>query len=170
MGSERVDHLADRGFLIQGRHDDKRVGISHYPSHYSRAQPPNRRPTTISHSIILGVIGILLLVIAFVLMRRGVLAVRYGFGWAAIGLLAILVAPLLSVIEPIATALSLTVPGLIIAVGAIFLAVVALQLSMTLSAMHEEIRLLAERSAVLEAEALDPPVQKGEPGETTSAT
>lgn len=133
-------------------------------------RPPNRRPTTISHSIILGVIGILLLLIAFVLMRRGALAVRYGFGWAAIGLLAILLAPLLSVIEPIATALTLTVPGLIIAVGALFLTVVALQLSMTLSAMHEEIRLLAERSAVLEAEPLDPPAEQERSGATTSAT
>ncbi len=81
---------------------------------------------------------------------------RYGFGWAFVGVLAIILAPVLPVLDPLAGFLGLTVPGLIIAAGAIFLTVVALQLSMTLSAMHEDIRLLAERSALLEAELNDP--------------
>ena len=104
------------------------------------------------HSIILALIGALLLIMSLILMRRGRLAVRYGFGWAAVGIVAILVAPLLPVLDPLARFLGLTVPGLIIAGGAVFLTVVALQLSMMLSSMDEEIRLLAERSAVLEAE------------------
>ena len=155
VGPEGFDYLSYRGFLVKGRHDDEGGGTSHYSSPYPRTCPPTRSLTTISHSIILGVIGVLLLATAFVLMRRGRLAVRYGFGWAAVGLIAILLAPLLPLIEPIAAALSLTVPGLIIAVGAIFLAIVALQVSITLSSMHEQIRLLAERSAVLEVEATE---------------
>lgn len=98
---------------------------------------------------------------SFVLMRRGRLAVRYGFGWAAVGILAIVLAPVLPLLEPLASALGLTVPGLIIAAGAVFLTIVALQLSMTLSSMHEEIRLLAERSAVLEAELTAPTTTAG---------
>ena len=98
----------------------------------------------------------MLLVLSFVLMRRGRLAVRYGFGWAAVGVLAILLSPILPVLDPLAQFLGLTVPGLIIAAGAVFLTAVALQLSMTLSSMDEKIRLLAERSAVLEAESATP--------------
>jgi hypothetical protein len=92
------------------------------------------------------------------------LAVRYGFGWALIGILAILLSPLLPLLEPIATFLGLTVPGLVIAAGAVFLTIVALHLSITLSALQEQIRVLAEENALVEARVTDisrePPAQQ----------
>ncbi len=88
-------------------------------------------------------------------MRRGLLAIRYGLGWALIGVVAIIVSPAIALLEPIATALGLTVPGLAIAIAVGFLVLVCIQLSITLSGMRDQIRALAEFAALAEAHRRD---------------
>lgn len=105
------------------------------------------------HALLLALVGALLLLIVFVLMRKGLLAIRYGLGWALIGLVAIICAPAIALLEPLASVLGLTVPGLAIAVAVGFLILVALQLSVTLSGMREQVRALAEFAAVADAHA-----------------
>jgi len=107
------------------------------------------------HAAVIALIGAALVTVAVVLMRRGLLAVRYGFGWAMVGMLAVILAPAVVLLEPVAAALGLSVPGLAIAIGVGFLVLVCLQLSITLSGMREQVRTLAEYAALAEAHARD---------------
>jgi hypothetical protein len=107
------------------------------------------------HAVLLAAISMILVIGVFLLMRRGLLAVRYGIGWAAIGILGIVLSPTLVLLDPLASALGLTVAGLAIAVGVGFLVLVCLQLSITLSGMQEQMRTLAEFAAVADAHARD---------------
>lgn len=110
---------------------------------------------SVLHALLLAAIGLILVVGVFLLMRRGLLAVRYGIGWAVIGILAVVLSPTLVLLAPLASALGLTVAGLAIAVGVGFLVLVCLQLSITLSGMQEQMRTLAEFAAVADAHARD---------------
>ena len=110
---------------------------------------------SVLHGFLLAAIGLILVIGVFILMRRGLLAVRYGVGWAVIGLLAIILSPAIALLDPLASALGLTVAGLTIAVGIGFLVLVCLQLSVTLSGMREQMRTLAEFAAVADAHARD---------------
>ncbi len=105
------------------------------------------------HALILALVGLGLLAGVFLLMRKGLLAIRYGLGWAVIAVVAIVCAPAIALLEPLASILGLTVPGLAIAVTVGFLVLVALQLSITLSGMREQVRALAEFAAVADAQA-----------------
>jgi len=114
------------------------------------------------HALILALVGALLVCTVFILMRRGLLAIRYGLGWAFIGILAIICAPAIALLEPLASVLGLTVPGLAIAFAVAFLILVALQISITLSGMREQLRTLAEFAAVADAHAREAVTQSGD--------
>lgn len=103
------------------------------------------------HAAAIALIGAFLVTVVVLLMRRGLLAVRYGFGWAMVGVLAIIFAPTVIFLEPVAAALGLSVPGLAIAIGVGFLVLVCLQLSITLSGVREQVRTLAEYAALADA-------------------
>lgn len=111
--------------------------------------------------------GLILLLLAILLVRRGRLAIRYGLGWSAIAVGVILTAPLLGLIERLAGFLGLTPTGLILASVVAFLALLSLQLSISVSGSQEAIRTLSEANALLEerlrrAEREAPPAQPAE--------
>lgn len=100
-------------------------------------------------SLLVAMGGLGLLVVVFVLARRGLLSLRYALGWMAVSLLLLGAAALLVLIGGISHSLPITPTGLLAAVGLAFLLAVCLQLSISLSGQQEAIRELSEANALL---------------------
>ena len=95
-----------------------------------------------------------LLVVVFLLARRGLLSLRYALGWMAVSVLLLGAAVLLVLIGGVSHALPITPTGLLAGVGLAFLLAVCLQLSISLSGQQEAIRALSEANALV-AERLE---------------
>lgn len=93
--------------------------------------------------------GLGLLVVVFLLARRGLLSLRYALGWMAVSMLLLGAALLLVLIGGISHSLPITPTGLLAGVGLAFLLAVCLQLSISLSGQQEAIRELSELNALL---------------------
>ncbi len=93
--------------------------------------------------------GLGLLVVVFLLARRGLLSLRYALGWMAVSMLLLGAALLLVLIGGISHSLPITPTGLLAGVGLAFLLAVCLQLSISLSGQQEAIRELSESNALL---------------------
>lgn len=93
--------------------------------------------------------GLALLVVAFLLARRGLLSLRYALGWMAVSMLLLAAALVLVLIGGISHSLPITPTGLLAGVGMAFLLAVCLQLSISLSGQQEAIRALSEANALL---------------------
>lgn len=93
--------------------------------------------------------GIGLLVVVFLLARRGLLSLRYALGWMAVSLLLLAAAVVLLLIGGISHSLPITPTGLLAGVGLAFVLAVCLQLSISLSGQQEAIRQLSEANALL---------------------
>jgi Uncharacterized conserved protein (DUF2304) len=106
--------------------------------------------TSVVRIVLAEAVGILLLVVAIALVRRGFLAIRYGLGWVTIAVAIIVVAPFLHFLPDIARWLGLTPTGLTIGLVVVFLGLICLQLSISLSGLSAAIQNLSERSALLE--------------------
>jgi hypothetical protein len=105
-------------------------------------------------SLLVAAGGVGLLIVAFLLARRGLLSLRYALGWMAVSLLLLGAAALLVLIGGVSHSLPITPTGLLAGLGLAFLLVVCLQLSISLSGQQEAIRELSEANALL-AERLD---------------
>src|SRR5829696_1355790 len=86
-----------------------------------------------------------------VLVRRGLLSIRYGLGWLALSLIGIVGAPLLSLFSSRVESLGFTPTGFSLGVLVGFLGLVCLQLSISLSGLHGAVQDLAEHAALVEA-------------------
>ncbi|HEY6469460.1 MAG TPA: DUF2304 family protein [Candidatus Dormibacteraeota bacterium] len=93
--------------------------------------------------------GLGLLVVVFLLARRGLLSLRYALGWMSVSMLLLGGALLLVLIGGISHSLPITPTGLLAGVGLAFLLAVCLQLSISLSGQQEAIRELSESNALL---------------------
>jgi hypothetical protein len=93
--------------------------------------------------------GIGLLVVVFLLARRGLLSLRYALGWMAVSLLLLGAAFVLLLIGGISQSLPITPTGLLAGVGLAFVLAVCLQLSISLSGQQEAIRGLSEANALM---------------------
>jgi Uncharacterized conserved protein (DUF2304) len=93
--------------------------------------------------------GVGLLVVVFLLARRGLLSLRYALGWMAVSLLLLGAAFGLLLIGGISHSLPITPTGLLAGVGLAFVLAVCLQLSISLSGQQEAIRGLSEANALL---------------------
>lgn len=93
--------------------------------------------------------GLGLLVVVFLLARRGLLSLRYALGWMAVSMLLLGAALLLVLIGGISHSLPITPTGLLAGVGLAFLLAVCLQLSISLSGQQEAIRELSKSNALL---------------------
>ena len=93
--------------------------------------------------------GVMLLIVVFLLARRGLLSLRYALGWMAVSLLLLVAALLLGLMGGISHALPITPTGLLAATGLAFGLAVCLQLSISLSGQQEAIRQLSEANALL---------------------
>jgi hypothetical protein len=100
-------------------------------------------------SLLVAMGGIGLLVIVFLLARRGLLSLRYALGWMAVSVLLLGAAALLVLIGGISHSLPITPTGLLAGVGLAFVLAVCLQLSISLSGQQEAIRALSEANALL---------------------
>jgi hypothetical protein len=83
-------------------------------------------------SLLVAMGGVGLLVVVFLLARRGLLSLRYALGWMAVSLLLLGAAVLLVLIGGISHSLPITPTGLLAGVGLAFLLAVCLQLSISL--------------------------------------
>jgi Uncharacterized conserved protein (DUF2304) len=121
-------------------------------------------------SLLVALGGVGLLVVVFLLARRGLLSLRYALGWMAVALLLLGAAVLLVVIGGISQSLPITPTGLLAGVGLAFLLAVCLQLSISLSGQQEAIRELSEASALLaeRLQRLEEHVERGEEREASS--
>jgi uncharacterized protein (TIGR03382 family) len=95
-------------------------------------------------------VGVALLVLAVALVRRRLLAVRYGLGWISVGVAIIVVAPFLAFVPSIARWLGFTPTGLLLGLSVVFLGLVCMQLSISISGLAAAIQNLSERSALVE--------------------
>jgi hypothetical protein len=101
-------------------------------------------------AILVAVGGLVLLVVVFLLARRGLLSLRYALGWMAVSLVLLGGALILALMGGISHSLPITPTGLLSAIGLAFVLAVCLQLSISLSGHQEAIRQLSESTALLD--------------------
>jgi hypothetical protein len=109
--------------------------------------------------------GLGLLVVVFLLARRGFLSLRYALGWMAVSVLLLAAALVLVLIGGISHSLPITPTGLLAGVGLAFVLAVCLQLSISLSGQQEAIRALSEANALLGERLQRNEAQSGAPPE-----
>ena len=94
--------------------------------------------------------GLVLLASTVRLVRLQLLSIRYGLGWMAVALAAIVGAPLLDVLSEQVEEFGFTPTGFSLGIFILFLGLVCLQLSMSVSALNRSIQDLGEYSALVE--------------------
>src|SRR3954454_16952833 len=94
--------------------------------------------------------GLILLASTVRLVRRQYLSIRYGLGWMAVSVLAIVGAPLLVLFSSKVTALGFTPTGFSLGILGAFLGLVCLQLSISLSGVQRALQDLSESTGLLE--------------------
>jgi Na+/melibiose symporter-like transporter len=102
------------------------------------------------HGFLICAGGLALLWSTLALVRRRLLSIRYGLGWIAVALLAVVGGPLLPVISNRVDALGFTPTGFSLGVLAAFLGLICLQLSISLSGVQRVLRDLTEHAALVE--------------------
>jgi Na+/melibiose symporter-like transporter len=105
----------------------------------------------VTTQLILSVLGgFALLASTIRLVRKQLLSIRYGLGWMAVAVLAIVGAPLLVLFSGKVTAFGFTPTGFSFGVLALFLGLVCLQLSISLSGVQRALQDLSESSGLME--------------------
>lgn len=85
------------------------------------------------------------------LARQGNLTFRYTVGWLGLLLVGVLSSVFIRVTEPLSSAIGVT-PGVIVtAVGVLVLILICIQLSISISGLQNQVRRLAEESALVNA-------------------
>jgi Uncharacterized conserved protein (DUF2304) len=98
--------------------------------------------------VMLGAIA--LMASTVILVRRGLLSIRYGLGWLTVSIVGLVGAPLLGVITRQVRHLGFTATGFSLGVLITFLGLICLQLSISLSGLHRAIQDLSEHAALVE--------------------
>jgi hypothetical protein len=100
-------------------------------------------------TLLAAIISFVLLISVYRLGRKQKLSFRYTVGWMFLGLLGLVAGLVSPFAEPLAETLKIT-PSALIGVGAIVLLVtLCVQLSISISGLQEQIRLLAEEASFL---------------------
>jgi len=94
--------------------------------------------------------SVLLMICTTVLVRRGLLSIRYGLGWLAVSLAGIIGTPILSIASSQVHRLGFTATGFSLGVLIAFLGLICLQLSISLSGLHRAMQDLSEHAALTE--------------------
>ena len=106
------------------------------------------------HAIFLALCGVCLLALTLVLVRRGLLTARYALGWVCVSAVAVIGAPVFAFLSTQVAFVRLTPAGFSLVVAILFLLAVCVQLSVSLSGLIASTQDIAERLALVEAEAL----------------
>lgn len=105
---------------------------------------------TVPHVAAAVVGGVLFGVIVISIARKGILSMRYTFGWLFIAACIVLGGVLSGVFGRLASALDIAALPLVVALAAVGLLAITVQLSITVSGLTETVRTLAESVAMLE--------------------
>lgn len=119
-------------------------------------------------SLFFGVIAVAVLVTVIVLIRSRLLREKYAALWMLVGLLVVVLALFPRVLEVLSRAVGVAIPSNLLFVLAILLLLgVALHLSLEVSRLDEETRVLSEESAILrlQVERLEQAVLPPRPAE-----
>jgi hypothetical protein len=105
-------------------------------------------------AIVIALASVLIAGGVLVLARRQRLSFRYAIGWMLFLGLGVVSALLLPIVQPAARQLGVT-PGVIVSsLAVIALLAICIQLSVSISGLQEQVRSLAEESALLRAEVV----------------
>lgn len=100
-------------------------------------------------TLIIALLGTFVLIVTTRLSRRGQLSFRYTIGWACIGVLGVFSVPLVSVADDISRVLQLTPAALVGLTTIVLVLALTMQLSISISGLQRQIRVLAEENANL---------------------
>lgn len=106
------------------------------------------KPAT-SQAILAAVMGLVILITVSRLSRRGQLSFRYTLGWIAVSALGILSGLFVPLAAPIADELGLSAAALVALLGVVFFILIAIQLSISISGLQKQNRILTEEIAIL---------------------
>jgi len=95
------------------------------------------------------VFGFSVLVFVIRLSRRGQLSFRYTLGWTLVATLGILSGVFVWAVEPIAEGLGLSAAALLGLSALVFVTLIAIQLSISISGLQKQLRVLVEDLARL---------------------
>jgi hypothetical protein len=91
-----------------------------------------------------------LMVSTIALVRRGMLSIKYGFGWLAVSVLGYVGAPLLSLAAAQVGHLGFTETGFSLGILLAFVGLICFQLSISLSGLNRAMQDLTEHAALTE--------------------
>ena len=94
--------------------------------------------------ILAGAVGILVVVLVVRLSRRGQLSFRYALGWIGVGSFGILASLFVPIAGPVARTLGLSAAALVGLGALIFITLISIQLSISISGLQSQVRVLAE--------------------------
>lgn len=103
------------------------------------------------HAVLAAVIGAVFVAVVYRLGRRQSLSFRYTVGWLILGMLGVVAGLLAPLAQPVADFLSLTPAALIGVGGMLLLLVLCVQLSISISGLQEQMRVMAEELSFLRA-------------------
>ena len=112
------------------------------------------KPAT-SQAILAAVMGLVILITVSRLSRRGQLSFRYTLGWIAVSALGILSGLFVPLAAPIADELGLSAAALVALLGVVFFILIAIQLSISISGLQKQNRILTEEIAILKNKLAD---------------
>lgn len=98
--------------------------------------------------VMAGAVG--LMISTVVLVRKGLLSIRYGLGWLTVSIVGFVGTPLLGIASSQVHHLGFTATGFSLGVLIAFLGLICLQLSISLSGLHRAIQDLTEHAALVE--------------------
>ncbi len=115
----------------------------------------------VKQGAVIFVCGAAMLFLTARLVHRRRLSFHYASGWVAVSLAVIASSLLTPLVSPIARWFSMTGTAVFLVVAIAFVVAMCMQLSISVSALHERMRDLAEANALLRAELerRSPPVE-----------
>ena len=111
--------------------------------------------SSINITIFISLVGLTFLLMVLSLGRRNLLSFRYALGWLTLSVLGTFSWVFIWLLSPIAAWLKISSAGLVAVGVAGLMAVICLQLSISISGLQENIRKLAEQSALSKFELED---------------
>jgi len=103
--------------------------------------------------LVAGILGLLIATAVARSSRRGLLSFRYTLGWLCVASLGMLSGLLVPVVEPVATAFGLSSAALVGLAALMMVTIITIQLSISISGLQRQVRVLAEEIARLRRDA-----------------
>lgn len=92
--------------------------------------------------------GILLMVIAVLLSRRGLLTIRFTLGWLVLGLLVIVASVFTTVLPSVGRLFGMSPTGFLLSLASVILLAISVQLSISISVLQAKIIKIVQEHAL----------------------